>query len=203
MPRITKGAVGLILSSVAGSSLMAAPIEWQVSAGGNGHFYEAVLVTTGIDWQSAATASTNAGGYLASITSAAENNFVYSLVSGSDAFWFIDSVGNGIGPWIGGYQVVGSGEPVGQWAWHSGEPFAYTNWSFDNPSNSQWSGLPTDENRIGFYAFGTLKGPEWNDYPVGADMVRGYVVEYVPEPSSILAIAGIVAVMGTRRARRD
>ena len=75
--------------------------EWPKNEGGNGHFYEAVLVPEGIDWNEAKAAAESAGGYLATTTSEEENEFVFGLVSGDAAFWIIDAPGNGRGPWLG------------------------------------------------------------------------------------------------------
>jgi len=48
---------------------------------GNGHDYEAVLAPDGITWDAANAAAVASGKHLATITSAAENDFVFSLLS--------------------------------------------------------------------------------------------------------------------------
>jgi len=72
------------------------------------------------------------GGYLASITSAAENSFVTNLISSDPRFWDVNSSGT-FGPWVGGYQYDKLAEPAGHWAWTSGEAWNYTNWNPDAP----------------------------------------------------------------------
>ena len=99
-------------------------VQWDVSDGGNGHWYEAVYVPTYITWTAADAAARSAGGYLATITSESENEFAYSLIT-DDKFWHFK--GNNNGPWIGGYQdrnAPGYSEPGGGWRWVTDEPFA-------------------------------------------------------------------------------
>ena len=55
-------------------------VQWSSDVGGNDHFYEVVSVPSGISWYQANTSATSSGGYLATITSAAENSFVYSIL---------------------------------------------------------------------------------------------------------------------------
>ena len=66
----------------------AAPIQWTSGTGGNDHWYDFVLkggLAAWHDARAAALASTNLGmsGYLATVTSAAENGFLTNVVSGS------------------------------------------------------------------------------------------------------------------------
>ncbi len=87
---------------------------WDVASGGNGHTYRVVATSTVISWDAANAAAIGAGGYLATITSAAENAFVFSLID-EPTYW--NQAGNGHGPWIGGYQLRGASEPDGGWSW--------------------------------------------------------------------------------------
>jgi Tol biopolymer transport system component len=97
-------------------------VEWPVSSGGNGHFYQAVATPGDIGWDQAQAAAKAAGGYLATITSKAENDFVFALVD-RDQFWSRSSAL--FGPWIGGLQPPGSSEPDHGWSWPTGEKFKY------------------------------------------------------------------------------
>ena len=72
----------LVAVMVSITGLAQAQIQWPGSAGGNDHSYEAVLATSGITWDNAYSAAEARGGYLATITSAAENEFVFSLRDG-------------------------------------------------------------------------------------------------------------------------
>ncbi len=169
---------------------IATPVEWPIASGGNGHLYEAVY-SGGSTWEDAQIAAEAAGGYLATITSAEENAFVFSLVHGKPEYW------NGTsGPWLGGFQPPGSPEPAGNWIWITGEPFGYTNWYPGEPTNgeNQWGG----EDGLIFL----------EHTPMWADVGRldyfsfvSYVVE-IPEPGTVLLLAtGCVFALRRRKTR--
>jgi stress response protein SCP2 len=90
----------------------------------NGHYYQ--LVMDNISWTDAKTAAEIAGGYLSTITSSEENQFVFNLIA--DA--------TNTGTWLGGYQSVDGTEPHGGWQWVTGENWDYTNWSSGEPNDS-------------------------------------------------------------------
>ena len=70
-----------------GSVASASIVEWSVDVGGNGHFYEAMLVPEMINWDSANIAANNQGGYLATLTSPEENIFVFNLIKDNIDLW--------------------------------------------------------------------------------------------------------------------
>lgn len=79
------------------------------------------------------------GGYLASITSAAENQFLASLMNSDQNLFasYYDSKYNSrskMGAWIGLVQNPKAAEPRGGWAWENGEPLSYTNWHSGKPN---------------------------------------------------------------------
>ncbi|MDB6125628.1 MAG: hypothetical protein JWQ71_4621 [Pedosphaera sp.] len=153
-------------------------VQWPASIGGNSHFYEAILMTNGITWNDAQTNAAARGGYLTTITSSSENDFVFGLISGNASFWVEDGAG-GDGPWIGGLQPVGSGEPAGGWSWVTGEPFTYNNWASGQPNDSQ-----INQDRIQFFSPSSLIGKFWNDAGNSqSDYAHGYVVEYNTNPA--------------------
>jgi len=141
----------------------------------NGHCYEAVLAP-GLSWYDAKAACEARGGHLATIGSEQENAFVFNLVSHINAFWYLDSYYNGLGPWLGGYQPTGSQEPDGGWQWVTGEPFVYTNWETGQPDNAN----PLGQDALRFFKGGGLIGDHWDDSeaynPVEHRM--GYICEY-------------------------
>ena len=172
-------------------SAQAAIVEWSVSEGGNGHFYEAVYNVPGArDWDNAQSAAIYAGGYLATITSAEENAFIFSILRDDQQVW-----PGGIGPWIGGFQEEDAIEPDGDWQWVTGEAFTYTNWSINQPDNA----VGGSEDWLHFYNnTDETPSPEWNDLSRGAIPTNSYVVEYVPEPTTLL-LFGMGGVMLRRK----
>jgi len=148
----------------------AAPVEWRVSDGGNGHLYQLVRTPRGesVDWFQAAAAASAMGGHLATIHSAAENEFVFAL-TGDSSKW-----PNYVGPWIGGFQPEGSCEPACGWRWVNGEPWDWTNWIPGEPNDGCW----TNEMAVAF----NLRSSGWNDMGrFGAcawSWVWGYIVEW-------------------------
>ncbi len=133
----------------------------------NGHGYE-LVAAPGVTWRAARVAAETRGGYLATITSAEEDAFVFSLLAAATSFWSAGSQG----PWLGGYQPAGAAEPAGGWCWATGEPWTYANWNGASGEPNQCNGNPEDY--LQYYSYDV---PRWNDAPDGS-IVPGYVVEY-------------------------
>ena len=129
--RIQRVVLKLMLSLVAilasNISAYSSPIVWS----GNDHAYDLVDVQPGgITWtasKGAAESSIYLGvpGHLVTITSAAENLWLTTTFTPAQ----LD------GRWIGAYQFSKLHEPAGDWAWVTGEPWAYTNWFPGEPNN--------------------------------------------------------------------
>jgi len=207
--RLLKSIVTTVCAVIAFS--MSAPVakavavQWSVGAGGNDHFYEVIQAPSGITWEAANTAAMGMGGHLATITSAEENAFVFGLVDDFSSFWFTSTHSASLGPWLGGLQPAGSGEPAGGWTWVTGEAFTYENWAPGEPNDSPSSG--PNENRIHF--FNQTPGataPTWNDLAAATTQPpRSYVVERpaIPEPSTALLLGlGMLGAGLIRRKRR-
>ena len=147
-------------ASTPGGSAGPNTVVWPVSSGGNGHAYEVVgTLCSGITWANAHAAAIAAGGYLATITTAAENAYVLGLLGPS--------------AWLGGTQSAFGAEPAGGWRWVTGgEPFTWTNWAPGQPDNGGGS-----EDRLQIAS--AAAGGQWND---AADTATAfaYVVEYDP-----------------------
>jgi len=130
----------------------------------NGHYYEVVYKPGGITWEDAKAAAEANGSYLATITSAAESQ------------WLLDAFGYQTVEhcWIGAYQPPGSPEPDGGWTWVSGEAWAFTNWFPVEPNN-------VNEGRENAVALeqGVMpgSGAAWNDV-TSSWLLRGYLAEY-------------------------
>jgi hypothetical protein len=170
----------------------------------NNATYIAVLAPDGITWAAAEASAVAMGGHLASITSTAENQFVYSLACTDTSLW-MPLNGGGFGPWLGGYRLPS--DPRTSFHWIDGTAFSYSNWANYQPDN--YGG---NEYYIQFYCDGgALTRNTWNDAPnttigdpnhVGIPNPHGYIVEIVPEAGTTCLFLLGAAVFGISRFRR-
>lgn len=178
----------VLFSSIAAtciSARAAAPTQWPISSGGNGHFYE--FIPTKTNWitaQADAQSHNFLGmtGHLATISSLAENSFVRSIVTdNSELFWlgltvvsqsprdFVWVDNPGLVVWRGVSPSSGGLSPGG----------VFTNWEVNEPNNAGGN-----ENYTIMY---TVNG-RWNDTLLNRLGDGGsYVIEYdvVPEPNCL------------------
>jgi hypothetical protein len=118
----------------------------------NGHSY--YRSTGSMTWTDARQACLNMGGHLVTVTSPAENNFIFNL-------W-----PNG---WIGLTDEV----VEGQWRWVTGEPYSYSSWNPGEPNNAG------NEDYVQF-----VGGGRWNDLPNNFSLPYviefDYIVTFTP-----------------------
>lgn len=108
------------------------------------------------------------GAHIVSITSAAENEVVSSLVRNSK--------------WIGGFENVPLTSPGGgQYEWVTGEPFGYENWAEDEPDSAEYrcnSNGPSIGPRCYEHCILMEGGGIWLDSR--CDVSDGYICEWEP-----------------------
>ncbi len=149
-------------------------VQWTPASGGNGHFYQAVCPQFFTSWTDADADARASGRHLATISSSAENAFVFALIDDAD-FWNTNvNAACNDGPWLGGFQPAAGVEPAGGWLWVDGETFGFTAWH---------SGQPDDfammEDHLHFFdcSAPTARSAQWND-AAAASVRSGYVVEW-------------------------
>jgi hypothetical protein len=163
-------------ASVTVAGAQNAAVQWKVSEGGNGHWYEGVI-QNGVTWTAARAAAQARGGELASLSTFAESEFAFTAVASAPALW------NGrIGPWIGLTQLPNSIEPDQGWVWLDGSALSDARWVSGHPLNG-WGGGPTCE-YAHYTAFPTPPANTWGvdpneHYPTyHLEDFRSYLIEY-------------------------
>ncbi len=149
---------------------------------GNNHFYE-VIPSIGLAWSQAARDAANRNyfglkGYLATITSAEEQNFIQNAAKGRG--------------WIGASNIDGAGN----WQWVTGPEVGTQFWNgfadgtpVEGQYNNWLSGEPQDKNNleehahvIGNPVYGAAAQGKWNDLDPNVEDGNyrpiGYIIEY-------------------------
>ncbi|MHB1316335.1 MAG: lectin-like protein [Minisyncoccota bacterium] len=155
----------------------------------NGHLYQ--FVSGSYNWGAAKTAAEGqtaygATGYLATITSLAENNFVYTRISGDG--------------WLGATDS----EVEKTWKWVTG-PETGTSFFQENPSGGGGSAISSRFNAWAIgepndyspgedcaYMYASQSG-KWNDFPCSAS--QGYVVEFGADGALPVVVASNISVV--------
>jgi alpha-tubulin suppressor-like RCC1 family protein len=164
-------------------------VKWDAGLGGNGHWYKGVVNATGLNWMQADQAAHSDGGYLAVITSAEENNFVFNVVN--DPQFFSGSGGNGSGPALGGVRTNFTSPASADWTWETGEPWSYTAWGPGQPDS-------LSETRLEFWS--GIQGspsPNWNNLTPLDSNLGGYVIEREDFPSILFQPTNATVAVGT------
>ena len=174
----------------------AAPIQWSIANGGNGHYYDWVDLDDNGTWHDANTYAQSLtfngmSGYLASITTAYEDAFIASNFTAQ------------------GYLSGNDYDTFGTWVWDGGPEdnvvfqigfgtnAVYRSTDFMSPSE------PNGDGRFLWY-FAHADGTSWvNDAPFykGSAFIE-YSGAPVPEPSTILLLGGGLAGLAFYRRKR-
>lgn len=220
MARWRRRALGLLAASAALPCMLAqaAPVQWTVESGGNGHWYEyvpAISIFAPVSFDAArsdALSRTHLGltGHLVTVTSAAEQAFIQN-------FPFLIGFGAVGDAWLGASDAA----EEGVWRWldgpEAGQLVDYSNWLPGQPtSGPAWEDYDYLTLLINVSGGAPIYG--WASKP--ATGAFGYLVEYsanapdpdpdpdpdpqpLPTPGTAALLAlGLGAVAGTTRRRR-
>jgi hypothetical protein len=113
----------------------------------NGHSY--YRSTGSAFWSAAKAACENMGGHLVTVTSAAENSFIFNL-------------------WPSGWIGLTDEVTEGQWRWVTGETYSYSSWNSGEPNNAG------NEDYVQFVGSG-----RWNDLPNNQNLPYVLEFEYI------------------------
>lgn len=173
---------------------LASVVEWRVSDGGNGHLYDVIRSPSRLTWEDARARAVELGGHLATLTSAAEDQFVFALVASRPEAWEGNTFG---GPWLGAFQLSPTGTAPDQgWVWVTGEAWSFTNWSPGEPGDQGWQG------GVESYLQYRDSGGGWNDFTNDGNSTFSFVIEYpIPAPGTIVVFCA--AGIAGSRLRRD
>lgn len=123
--------------------------EGAVRNGANGHYY---YLFESNSWSEAKAWCSIHGGHLATLTSGAENKFVFDYMKSQE----VNSAVFGLS----------DEEEEGKWKWVTGESFDYSNWGENQPDGG------TRENYGQFYEY--INDYEWNDTGISSRL--GYYI---------------------------
>lgn len=180
-----------IMSLIAqGAGVVLGQTTWST---GNGHDY-AIVEFPLETWNSASIdiATTLPGYHLATITSQAEQDFIWQF--------FLDTTSSGRDWWLGGFQPIEPEiDPAEGWEWVTGEIWDYTNWNSGEPNNA--NGI---EDHLSFE--GSIGGT-WNDCcTLGEGVVLGgYIAErtFIPIPPALwLFGTGLLGLIGISKRKK-
>ena len=181
MRRSSSISVATLVASVALlAGLAGAQPEPWVHPDGSIHYYHALSTPSGLNWNFAWDSALGHGGYLATITSQVENDFVFSLVD-SSIFWYMRPGNRHLaGPWLGGTQDFASQEPDSGWHWVTDETMDFVNWYPGQPDNQGGN-----ENALHFGESLLTRVPTWDDASSLDDSIRGFVRELSADSTTV------------------
>jgi hypothetical protein len=145
LTKIQAAGAAVVAATMVSAAQAQQAVQWKVSDGGNGHWYQGILTSPqGSSWSVARAIAIARGADLACVHSSSEAEWLFASIVRDPSLW-----SGSAGPWVGGLQTSGSTEPAGGWVWVDGTSVHPTVWSAGQPDNSTVCG--GDNNRIGYW----------------------------------------------------
>ncbi|MCC2096496.1 MAG: VCBS domain-containing protein [Hyphomicrobiales bacterium] len=162
----------------------------------NGHYY--AYVAGGLTFAEASLAAEAAGGHLATITSAEENNFLKETFGSTGWIGASDANAEGVWQWVEGPeagQTFWQGSTVTYDSWYSAEPNNAGNEDyavlFGGGLSGFWNDIPGTRSDVGYYV-------EISDPEIGGGTITGSVAgnDFDPDNGAVLTYSLDAAVAG-------
>lgn len=165
-----------------------APVQWEAATGGNDHYYE--YIPSSRTWDDARAEALAQGGYLATITSLAEQEFLYALYPEISWIGGSDSLTEGVWQWMDGPEA-------GLVFWDNGPTAAFSFWHAATDEPNDWA------DGEDYLQFAFAQEPwepigAWNDDGgpgFHAGLAQGYIVEF--GDTAAVPLPGAAWLMGT------
>lgn len=151
-----------------------------------GNTYYVVTSDSVISWEAAEAYAVTMGGTLASITDSAQNSAVYGLIAGS--------VGTSATVWFGGMKSENDHGNTSDWSWKNGASWSYAPWATGAGQPNVAEGLP--DYTVFWAGGGSQWGDAGNSWALNAGNAHSFVVEAVPEPTTMVAGAMLLLPFG-------
>jgi hypothetical protein len=157
--------------------------DWVAWSHPDGTIHQYKRIDTLMTWNNAETYAESLGGYLATVTSAEENNFIFDKLNTDGVLYAA----------LGGFQPPDTAEPDVGWQWVTGEPWSYTNWGATQPDDA-WGG----QDYLTFWGNNGIYGVWDDDY---IDRKPYPSIVETPEPTTLFLLGfGGLALLRKHRA---
>jgi len=129
----------------------------------NGHYYYLISISPGHTWHQCRDSALALNGYLASVTSQSEADFLYGIIVPYSV----------MACYLGGTDEINDGT----WEWVSGETFSFTNWRPGEPNSSN--------EYEDYIAFSIEQDGKWNDIGSSFAISGFFIVEWNELPGIV------------------
>lgn len=185
----------LLFLAVAGLTFVS-PVQSATFCVATGHYYDFIPKANTTSWTAARDEAALAGGYLATVTSAAEQACLEAIPRNSGAYWAggSDAASEDQWRWVTGPEASDNGG-LGRQFWqggpaqiggHTTAPDFYANW-FPPPTFAEPNDSGSGEDFLTWNV--SSVSAHWNDVPHTNSAIRGYAIEFDTDPDGATEVA--------------